>query len=77
MILRVKSINGRILEIECEYNSSIKDIKQYIADKEGIPAGLFCLIYGGKTLKDDRLLCDYQNITKDSLLHCEVHCFKF
>ena len=75
MILRVKSINGRILEIECEYNSSIKDIKQYIADKEGIPAGLFCLIYGGKTLKDDRLLCDYQNITKDSLLHCVVHSF--
>ena len=73
MILRVKSINGRILEIECEYNSSIKDIKQYIADKEGIPAGLFFLIYGGIILKDDGLLSDYQNITKDSLLHCVVH----
>ena len=73
MIIHVKSINGRILEIEVEYNSSIKDIKQYIADKEGIPAGLFCLIYGGKILMDDRLLCDYQNITKDSLLVCEVY----
>ena len=70
MIIHVKSINGRILEIEVEYNSSIKDIKQYIADKEGIPTGIFVLVYGGRVLQDDRLLSDYQNITKDSLLQC-------
>ena len=70
MIIRVKGTTGRVLEIDTEYNSPIREIKQKIADKQGIPTGVFFLVYGGKVLKDDNLLSDYQNITKDSLLQC-------
>ena len=70
MIIRVKGTTGRILEIEVEYNAPISEIKQKIADKQGIPAGVFFLVYGGKVLKDEKLLNDYQNITKESLLQC-------
>ena len=70
MILRVKGTTGRILEIEVDHDSQISEIRQKIADKQGIPSGVFFLVYGGKILKDDKLLSDYQNITKDSLLQC-------
>jgi hypothetical protein len=48
MLIRVRGINGRIFEIEIKYNSSIAEIKQSIADKEGIPTGIFFLVYGGR-----------------------------
>ena len=70
MLLRVKGTTGRQLEIEIEYNCPIKEVKQKIADKQGIPSGVFFLVYGGKVLQDDKLLSDYPNITKDSLLQC-------
>ena len=70
MFIRVRGIYGKIFEIEFEYNSSIAKIKQSIADKEGIPTGIFFLVYGGKVLKEEFLLMDYPNITKDSVLNC-------
>ena len=70
MILRVKGTTGRPLDVEIYYNSPIKELKQKIADKQGIPAGVFFLVYGGKILQDDKSLSDYPNITKDSLLQC-------
>ena len=70
MIIRVKGTTGKIIEVDVEYNTKIRDFKQKIADKQGIPSGVFFLVYGGKILKDDKSLSDYQNITKDSLLQC-------
>ena len=73
MLIRVKSLNGRIIEINIDNNSSIKEIKQSIADKEGIPTGIFFLVYEGRALKEDKFLSDYPNITKNSLLSCVVN----
>ena len=70
MIIRVKGTTGRVLEIEVDHNSQISELKQKIADKQGIPSGVFFVIYGGKVLKEDFLLSDYPNITKDSLIQC-------
>ena len=70
MILRVKGTTGRVLEIEVDHDSQISEIRQKIADKQGIPSGVFFLVYGGKILKDNNKLTDYQNITKDSLIVC-------
>ena len=70
MILRVKGTTGRVLEIEVDHNSQISDLKQKIADKQGIPSGVFFVVYGGKVLKEDNFLSDYPNITKDSLIQC-------
>ena len=70
MLIRVRGIYGKIFEIVIEYDSSIAKLKQSIADKEGIPTGIFFLVYGGKVLKEEFLLMDYPNITKNSVLNC-------
>ena len=70
MLIRVRGIYGKIFEIVIEYDSSIAKLKQSIADKEGIPTGIFFLVYAGKILKEEFLLMDYPNITKDSVLNC-------
>ena len=70
MLIRVRGIYGKIFEIVIEYDSSIAKLKQSIADKEGIPTGIFFLVYAGKVLKEDKLLTDYRNITRDSVLTC-------
>jgi len=70
MLIRVRGIYGKIFEIVIEYDSSIAKLKQSIADKEGIPTGIFFLVYAGKILKEEFLLMDYPNITKDSVLSC-------
>ena len=70
MIIREKGTTGKIIEVDVEYNTKIRDFKQKIADKQGIPSGVFFVVYGGKVLKEDNLLSDYPNITKDSLIQC-------
>ena len=70
MLIRVRGIYGKIFEIVIEYDSSIAKLKQSIADKEGIPTGIFFLVYAGKILKEEFLLMDYPNITKNSVLNC-------
>ena len=70
MLIRVRGIYGKIFEIVIEYDSSIAKLKQSIADKEGIPTGIFFLVYDGKVLKEEFLLMDYPNITKYSVLNC-------
>ena len=70
MLIRVRGIYGKIFEIVFECDSSIAKVKQSIADKEGIPTGIFFLVYGGIPLKEDKLLTDFPNITRDSVLNC-------
>ena len=64
----IKTFNGKIIAMDVDANSSIKNIKVNIHKAEKIPTNMQRLIYTGKHLKDGRTLSNY-NIGKESTIH--------
>ena len=61
----------KIIILNLEDNETIKEIKNKIQDKEGIPPDQQILIFAGRQLNDERTINDY-NIRNQSSIHLSL-----
>ncbi|EFJ43715.1 polyubiquitin [Volvox carteri f. nagariensis] len=68
MMIKVKTLTGKEIEIDIEPSDTIERIKERVEEKEGIPPVQQRLIFAGKQMNDDKQAKDY-NIEGGSVLH--------
>jgi hypothetical protein len=54
MLIKVKSMNGEVLELEVQPETSVAEIHQMIEEQKGHPADCLKLICRGKHLQKDK-----------------------
>jgi len=68
MLIKVKTLTGKEIEIDIDPNDKIERIKERVEEKEGIPPPQQRLIFGGKQMADDKTAKEY-SIEAGSVLH--------
>ncbi|KAI3661075.1 hypothetical protein MP638_000412 [Amoeboaphelidium occidentale] len=68
MLIKVKTLTGKEIEIDIDPTDKISRIKERVEEKEGIPPSQQRLIFSGKQMNDDKSAQDY-NIEGGSVLH--------
>ena len=68
MLIKVKTLTGKEVEIDIEPTERVDRIKERVDEKEGIPPPQQRLIFAGKQMNDDKTAADYK-ITGGSVIH--------
>lgn len=71
MLLKVITLSGEELEIDVDNSDKIKNVKERIEEREGIPPVQQRLIYQGKQMNDDKTIANYK-IKGGATLHLVV-----
>jgi hypothetical protein len=64
----VKTLTSQTIVLEVELSNTIKEIKQMIYEKDGVPSVNQRLTFAANLLEDERTL-SYYNIQKECTLH--------
>ena len=67
----VKDLNGKTLTLDVNKEYTIKNIKNKIKDKLGVPIQEQSITYGGKQLEDDKTL-EYYDITAEATIQMSL-----
>jgi ubiquitin len=68
ILIHVKTLTGKTININIKVTACVKDVKEKIQSKEGLPLDQQRLIFAGRKLEDDEIL-DHVGIKADSTLH--------
>merc|ERR1711936_1416630 len=68
MLIKVKTLTGKEIEIDIEPTDKVERIKERVEEKEGIPPAQQRLIFSGKQMNDEKTAQDYK-ISGGSVLH--------
>lgn len=68
MLIKVKTLTGKELEIDIEPTDNVLRIKERVEEKEGIPPLQQRLIFAGKQMNDEKTALDYK-VQGGSVLH--------
>ena len=68
MQIKIKTLTGKVMDINVENDESILSVKQNLQEKEGIDVSQIRLIYNGKQLADDKTL-DFYKIDAGKTVH--------
>jgi len=68
MLVKVKTLTGKEIEIDIDPTDKIERIKERVEEKEGIPPVQQRLIFSGKQMADEKTAKEY-GIEGGSVLH--------
>ncbi|UZJ55455.1 hypothetical protein CBS101457_004775 [Exobasidium rhododendri] len=68
MLIKVKTLTGKEIELDIEPTDKITRIKERVEEKEGIPPSQQRLIFGGKQMHDEKFAKDF-GVEGGSVLH--------
>ncbi|KAJ1020325.1 hypothetical protein NDA18_005921 [Ustilago nuda] len=68
MLIKVKTLTGKEIELDIEQTDKIQRIKERVEEKEGIPPAQQRLIFGGKQMHDEKTAKDF-GVEGGSVLH--------
>jgi len=60
MLIKVKTLTGKEIEIDIEPTDKVERIKERVEEKEGIPPPQQRLIFSGKQMNDEKTASDYK-----------------
>jgi len=60
MLIKVKTLTGKEIEIDIEPTDKVERIKERVEEKEGIPPPQQRLIFSGKQMNDEKIAADYK-----------------
>ncbi|CAK9784047.1 ubiquitin-like protein-like protein 1 [Cutaneotrichosporon oleaginosum] len=68
MILKVRTLTGKEVEIDVQSEWPISKVKECVEEKAAIPPVQQRLIFGGKAMADDKTIQDYK-ISPGTTIH--------
>ncbi|KAH9960428.1 ubiquitin-related domain-containing protein [Russula dissimulans] len=68
MLIKVKTLTGKEIELDISLDDKINRIKEKIEEQSGVPPPQQRLIFGGKQMLDDKTVREF-NITAGAVLH--------